>query len=240
VGTGGYLKALHRYAPNATINGGFSSAPGSYRHIADRLQEYGLSGVLFAAQQPILSSHSQGCTPISEKFDIDEVQQNMVLRLDGRPALEVLQEVVGEVLWRDKSRLGNYIFIGLPADPCHGDDYLVRNLLGVDLEGGAIAAGDLMERHTQLRFCRRDGNAAREDMLAMLQRLKQQLGGRVIRGGLYISCVGRGQRQFGDNSEELKLITAELGDFPLAGFFANGEFYRGRLYSYTGVLTLFL
>jgi hypothetical protein len=38
----------------------------------------------------------------------------------------------------------------------------------------------------------------------------------------------------------LKLITEQLGEFPLAGFFANGEFYQGRLYSYTGVLTLFL
>ena len=41
-------------------------------------------------------------------------------------------------------------------------------------------------------------------------------------------------------SEELKLIAEQLGDFPLAGFFANGEFYPGRLYSYTGVLPLFL
>jgi small ligand-binding sensory domain FIST len=62
----------------------------------------------------------------------------------------------------------------------------------------------------------------------------------VIRGGLYISCVGRGRRQFGTNSEEPKLIAAELGDFTLAGFFANGEFYHGSLYNYTGVLTLFL
>lgn len=238
--TSSYLKAIRHYAPNALINGGFSSATGGYHHIADALQGHGLSGVLFAAQQPLLSSHTQGCTPISDKLHIDDAQQNMVLRLDGRPALDVLQEVVGEVLWRDKSRLGSYIFIGLPADPCHGDDYLVRNLLGLDLEGGAIAAGDLMEHHQQLLFCRRDGNAAREDLLAMLQRLKQQLDGRTIRGGLYVSCIGRGRRQFGTNSEELKLIAAELGDFPLAGFFASGEFYHGRLYSYAGVLTLFL
>jgi small ligand-binding sensory domain FIST len=238
--TSSYLKAIHHYAPGAWLNGGFSSATGGYYHIADALLGHGLSGVLFAPQQPILSAHSQSCTPISDNLHIDEAQQNMVLRLNGRPALEVLQEVVGEVLWRDKSRLGSYIFIGLPADPCHGDDYLVRNLLGLDLEGGAIAAGDLMEHHRQLRFCRRDGNAARDELRAMLQRLKQQLGGRPIRGGLYISCIGRGRRQFGTDSEELKLITDELGDFPLAGFFANGEFYHGRLYSHTGVLTLFL
>ena len=33
---------------------------------------------------------------------------------------------------------------------------------------------------------------------------------------------------------------AALGPVPLAGFFTNGEIFRNRLYSYTGVLTLFL
>lgn len=238
--TSAYAGELRQYAPNAFINGGLSSGAAAYRHIDNEPLTEGISGVLFAAQQPIISSHSQGCTPISDNIQIDEAQQNMVLKLNQRPALEVLKEVVGEVLWRDKARLGNYIFIGLPTDPCHGNDYMVRNLLGLDLEGGAIAVGDLIERHQQLRFCRRDGNAARDDLLAMLQRLKGELGGRAIRGGIYISCIGRGRRQFGDNSEEMKLIAEQLGDFPLAGFFANGEFYRGRLYSYTGVLTLFL
>ena len=33
---------------------------------------------------------------------------------------------------------------------------------------------------------------------------------------------------------------ADLGDFPLVGFFANGEISHNRLYGYTGVLALFL
>jgi small ligand-binding sensory domain FIST len=238
--TSAYANEIRHYAPAARLNGGLSSGVGHYRHISDELLQHGISGVLFSAQQPIISAHSQGCTPISGRLQIDEAQRNMVLQLGGRPALEVLRESVGEVLWRDPQRLGNYIFVGLPADPCHGDDYMVRNLMGLDLEGGAIAVGDLMEHHPQLCFCRRDGNAAHDDLLAMLQRLKRELGGRVIRGGIYVSCVGRGRCQFGDDSEELKLIAEQLGDFPLAGFFANGEFFRGRLYSYTGVLTLFL
>jgi small ligand-binding sensory domain FIST len=45
---------------------------------------------------------------------------------------------------------------------------------------------------------------------------------------------------FGPNSEELNSLRKELGDFPLAGFFCNGEISNNRLYGYTGVLTLFL
>ena len=35
------------------------------------------------------------------------------------------------------------------------------------------------------------------------------------------------------------MIQAELGNIPLAGFYANGEIADHRLYGYTGVLTLF-
>ena len=35
------------------------------------------------------------------------------------------------------------------------------------------------------------------------------------------------------------LIREALGEFPLIGFFANGEISRDRLYGHTGVLTLF-
>lgn len=238
IASGSYASEIRELAPEASLSGGLSSGRGFYRHIDNEVLEHGISGVLFSSRQPILCDLSQGCTPISDTFSIDESQQNMVLQLDNRPALDVLRDVVGEVLWRDKRRIGNFIFAGLPTG--NGDDYLVRNLMGLDLDGGAIAVGDLMERHSQLRFCRRDGNAARDDLVAMLQRMKKQLAGRTIRGGLYVSCVGRGRHQFGNNSEELKMIHTELGEFPLAGYFANGEFFNGRLYSYTGVLTLFL
>ena len=56
---------------------------------------------------------------------------------------------------------------------------------------------------------------------------------------MYYSCLGRGASLFGPDSAELKLIEQELGEFPLVGFFCNGEISHNRLYGYTGVLTLF-
>jgi small ligand-binding sensory domain FIST len=60
------------------------------------------------------------------------------------------------------------------------------------------------------------------------------------RGGIYYSCLGRGASLFGPDSSELKMIRDRLGDFPLVGFFCNGEISHNRLYGYTGVLTLFV
>ena len=89
-------------------------------------------------------------------------------------------------------------------------------------------------------FCKRDAQTAIEDMHRMLDRLKQRLAGRTIRGGLYFTCLGRGPNLFGDAQTELAMIHYTLGDFPLAGFYANGEISHDRLYGFTGVLTLFV
>ncbi|MBT6406611.1 MAG: histidine kinase, partial [Rhodospirillaceae bacterium] len=45
---------------------------------------------------------------------------------------------------------------------------------------------------------------------------------------------------FGDADGEMGMIQNTLGDFPLIGFYAGGEVSFNRLYTYTGVLTLFL
>ncbi len=88
-------------------------------------------------------------------------------------------------------------------------------------------------------FCKRDGDSARQDMLRMLNELAKRVGG-TVKAGVYFTCLGRGRYQFGASSQELKMIRDELGDFPLVGFFANGEISHNRLYGYTGVLTLFI
>jgi small ligand-binding sensory domain FIST len=199
----------------------------------------GLSGVLISAEVPVISGLTQGCTPLPRKHIITRCDGNLLAELDGRPALDVFKEDIGEVLSKDLSRVAGYIFAGLPVPGSDTGDYLVRNLVGIDPNEKLLAIGDILEDDAPIMFCRRDGDSAREDMLRMLR----DLGKRArtpIKGGVYFSCLGRGRNQFGENSEELKLIRDELGVFPLVGFFANGEISHDRLYGYTGVLALFL
>jgi small ligand-binding sensory domain FIST len=177
--------------------------------------------------------------PLGEKHRISSCQGNIASELDGRPALDVFKEDIGEVLAKDLSRVAGYIFAGLPVSGSDTGDYLVRNLIGIDPEQNLVAVGDILEEDATIMFCKRDADAAREDMVRMLQDLRKRATGE-IKGGVYYSCLGRGRNQFGGNSEELKLIHEQLGDFPLVGFFANGEISHNRLYGYTGVLTLFL
>lgn len=221
--------------------GGLSSAGDDHSQlqIAGRIYENGLSGVLLSAEIPVITGLTQGCTPLGNRHTITACDSNILIELDGRPALDVFSEDIGEVLARDYSRVAGYVFAGLPVPASDTGDYLVRNLVGIDPERKLLAIGDLVEKEDSIMFCRRDGDSARDDMLRMLTDLKRRANGR-ISGGVYYTCLGRGRHQFGDKSEELKMISEQLGEFPLVGFFANGEISHNLLYGYTGVLTLFL
>ncbi|MHB8849565.1 MAG: FIST C-terminal domain-containing protein, partial [Acidithiobacillus ferriphilus] len=52
-------------------------------------------------------------------------------------------------------------------------------------------------------------------------------------------CLGRGEGLFGPDSMELRIIQERLGDFPLVGFFANGEFHMIKYMVIRGYLPCF-
>ena len=219
--------------------GGLSSSRGRYSQIANSVTEGGLSGVLFSPEVSVSTRLSQGCSPLGPRYQVTAAEENLVIELDGRPALDVLKESVGEVMSRDLRKVAGYIFVGIPIEGADTGDYLVRNLMGLDPTSGIIAVGDHLPVGSSMMFCRRDGRSAVDDLRRMLSELKANLKS-PPKGGIYCTCIGRGINLFGANSEELTMIQNELGPFPLTGFYANGEISHNRLYTYTGVLSLFL
>jgi small ligand-binding sensory domain FIST len=219
--------------------GGLTSSRRQSLQVADGIVDGGISGVSFSDGVTVATRLTQGCSPIGPKHVVTACQQNIVISLDGRAALDVFREDIGEVLARDLNRVGGYIFAGLPIPGSDTGDYLVRNLVGIDPANRLIAIGDLIQPGTSLMFCRRDAKTAHEDMSRMLESIRKGLFTRP-RGGVYYSCLGRGASLFGPDSGELRMIRDALGEFPLVGFFCNGEISHNRLYGYTGVLTLFL
>ncbi|MGZ8210024.1 MAG: FIST signal transduction protein [Burkholderiales bacterium] len=219
--------------------GGLTSSRQQNFQIADRVMEGGLSGVAFSDSVTIATRLTQGCSPIGPKHTVTNAQRNVIVTLDGRPALEVFLEDIGETLAAEIERIGAQVFVGIGIPGSDTGDYLVRNLVGIDPSNKLVAVGELIEPDARIMFCRRNAQTAQEDMKRMLASIKEGLYA-PPRGAIYYSCLGRGASLFGPNSEELKMIRSGLGDFPLVGFFCNGEISHNRLYGYTGVLTLFL
>jgi len=233
------LKQLSHTIPESFLVGGMSSSRGIHYQVADDICHGGMSGVLFSDRVQVFSNLTQGCTPIGGRHRVTQADNNIVFTLDQKPALDVLIEDTGEIVAKDWESAVNYIFAGLLNKNSDLNDYSIRQLIGINEEEKIIAIGDELEDGQELVFCRRDGNSAQEDMQRMLLQLKSRLKSNP-KGGIYISCMGRGREQFGAHSEEVRLIHSVLGDFPLTGFFAEGEIHKNRLYGFTGVLTLFV
>lgn len=198
----------------------------------------GFSGLMLAPEVAVATSLTQGCSPIGPVRRIDEARDNVVMAIDGRPALDIFREDIGPELAQDLRRAGGLIFAGLPVAGSDTGDYLVRNLLAVDPGRGWIVLGAEIGPGDQILFCRRDPESAKRDLVRMVGQLGRRLSA-PPKAGIYVSCVARGASLFGAPGVETGLIRETLGDFPLIGFFANGEISRDRLYGHTGVLTLF-
>jgi len=249
--------------------GGLASGREAPLTIADRLLRGGLSGVVFAENVPLVSRVTQGCHPLpgSRRRRITAGDENLIATLDGEPAFEVLLQDAGIVEnvaepTTDRTRdalaqlkvLGRrgLLFVGVepensPPERRLRNDYLVRPVVGIDAARGAVAVGMPIAPGQMVRFCVRDEDAARKDLTRICAEIRDHLHEQSERrrrpieakGAIYVSCVGRGTHLFGEQHEELRLIARQLGDVPLAGFYANGEISGRSLYGYTGVLTVF-
>lgn len=219
--------------------GGLAASRKSSPHVAGRVTDNGISGILFAPSIAVATGLSQGCTPLGPVHVVTEGTENVLIALDDEPALDVFKQDIGELLARDLNKLGGYIHAALPIPGSDTADYTVRNLVAIDPERGWVAIGDQVSTGDRVMFVRRDPASAEEDLAAMMKRTMARLDA-PAKGALYFSCVGRGSHMFGEPGRELALVRESLGDVPLVGFFGNGEISRDRIYGYTGVLSLFV
>ncbi len=205
-----------------------------------------LAGLAFSGAEPLLGV-AQGCMPIGKPYIITRADGHVIKEIGSRPAVEILREAIlslGDPQERIR-RAG--LFIGLAMDPSKSllerGDFLVRNLAGIDQSSGAIAVAEPIKVGQTIQFQIRDAQSAREDLEATLAQLAKKLGDRKPAFGCYFNCAGRGRGLFGAPDHDVTLIAKHLGEFPLAGFFGNGEFApvgrKNFFHTYTGVLVVF-
>ena len=134
-------------------------------------------------------------------------------------------------LWPTLSAEEQHLFqqglhIGRVLNEYQGDflrgDFLVRNVLALERETGALAITDRVRVGQTVQFHVRDAATADEDLHALL-RLDMNAHDRKPSGALLFSCNGRGTHLFSGPHHDASVLRAEAGDIPLAGFFAQGE-----------------
>jgi len=244
------LEALEKTAPGLPAVGaaaaGGKPPAGTFQFCGRNVATGSLAALRLGGDLKHAVGVTQGCQPLGPLCRVTRAHDNVVLELDGRPALEVLRGRLPAGLGDSLARLGGHLFIGLPPDRSQATiepgEYLVRPLFAVDPARGALLLGDEVRDGQPLAIVLRDAGAARDDLKAMLGRLAAGDDAAAWAFGLYFNCAGRGAALYGLPGVDSAYIGRQFPGLPIAGVFGNAEIapLRGRncLFTYAGVLTL--
>ena len=197
-GLPGLIEDMACKVDSGHLFGGLASGRDPPLAIADRILRGGLSGVVFAADVPLVSRVTQGCHPLpgSRRRRVTAAIDHLISRLDEDRAFDALLQdagVIERVTAQDSGQrtrealaqlkaLGGRgsLFVGIEAEQgetrrARGDDYLVRPVVGVDPERGVVAVGMPIEPGRTVRFCVRDEVAARKDLTRVCAEIRDHL-----------------------------------------------------------------
>jgi small ligand-binding sensory domain FIST len=247
------LDACAQSFPDAPVIGGMASGmqnPGDTRLALDGdIHSSGLIGISFSGDIEIDTLVSQGCRAVGETFVVTKGHQNVIETLDGKPALAAIEEMVQGLPLLDRQLLANGgLQVGRVIDQGKGTygkgDFLIRSLVGVRRETGAVLIGDMIRAGQTLQFHIRDARTAHEEMRLLLEGETMLASSRdQPAGALLVTCNGRGTRLFDKPHHDVALTREILGDIPIAGFFAAGEIgpvgNRNFVHGHTAVLAMF-
>jgi small ligand-binding sensory domain FIST len=219
------LRHLNERVPGTIVMGGMASGgtrPGETRlFLDDRVVETGAVG----ARMPgigIRALVSQGCRPVGNVYTVTRAEGNVINELGGLPPMERLQELVATLPPQDRELVGRGLHVGRVIDEYKSElgrgDFLVRGVLGVDPESGAIVVGDTIEVGETIQFHVRDAATADEDLRTLLEQEAEPAA-----GALLFTCNGRGSRLFTVPNHDASVVSKMLGGLPLAGFNCAGE-----------------
>ncbi len=144
------LDAFNKHCLKVPLVGGIASGGlrplGNALFVNDTIAQEGVVGVAFSGQVDIDIVVSQGCRPIWRPFKIDRARQNVIFSLEGRPPLGWLQDLIPELSEEDRDLLQNGLFVGRAIktgqEMLGRGDFVIRGVMGIDQESGAIAIGD--------------------------------------------------------------------------------------------------
>ena len=225
------LMGLDFAYPGAVKVGGLASGAspsgGHALFLDDGTHDGGAVGVAMSGDVEIDTIVAQGCRPIGDPLQITSGGSNVVTGLDGRPPLTVLTELAERMSDHDRALIRHSLFVGVVMDaltdaPAQGD-FLIRNIIGIDRNTGAIGVGAQVHEGQTVQFHLRDADTSAADLRAMLSGYE---GGRALpdgSGALMFSCLGRGSYLYGRPDHDTDMFRDRFGPVPLTGFFCNGE-----------------
>lgn len=190
-----------------------------------------------------------GCSPLDGVYHrITKIQGSNIYELDGKPIVEMIDELFGNQDWRyhhpvDLLTIGRNL--GSRFEESKEGNYVNRLITGIlpNGEGIGIFEPDF-EEGTEIQFMLRDTTkmieSAKRNSAELMEQIKTE--GRKALFGMYIDCAGRTAKYLNTKIEEASEIQEVFNQYniPLLGFYSGVEIApllkKSRGLDWTGVL----
>jgi hypothetical protein len=200
----------------------------SYQYCDDEVVSDGVAYALLSGEAHPSWDIGISYIQIGGERTVTRSQGNRIYEIDGKPALEVLQEYLPDSALADN--WGRYILtFGLcfrAPSYIKGEGYIFRAMFSIDTTDGSVTIPTEVQEGTSVWFSSRDKQKIATGLDRMADRIKQDLGGDQPKLVFQFDCAARGKTMFCEQ-EKLQLLRqfrqAVGPEVPWAGFYTAGE-----------------
>jgi hypothetical protein len=217
----------------------------TYQYCDDEIASDGVAYALLSGKAQPASAIGIGYLPIGGERKVTRSQGNVIYEIDGKPALEMIQEYLPDrALAEDWRRYAHSCVLCLRAPSYMKDEeYVIRTILSLDATDGSAVVQTEVPEGASVWMTSKDQEKFTAGLDRMAEQIKQELGGNRPKLVLHFDCVSRGKLMFRDQ-EKLRLLRqlrqAVGPEAPWAGFYTFGEIgpvdKHNYYHNYTGVL----
>jgi hypothetical protein len=196
----------------------------TYQYAGDRAFSRGAVALALAGPVGLEVGKSHGTSPTGIEMIVTRSEGPIILELDGRPALEVWQEITSAGP-PDVDHTAS-LAVGILQPGAEEGQYLVRGAFGTDLARGGVVLQVGLPPGTPVMLHHRTIEGALAGTAAMGRDLAARLAGRAVRAVLGFECGARTARFLGEEGvlrENVGLQDAIGGDPAWLGLLAWGE-----------------
>lgn len=190
-----------------------------------------------------------GCTPLDGRYHtITRMEGSSIFELDGRPVVEMIDEIYGNRVWRLQHPV-HLLALGVNHGERWGtpreSEYVNRLIAGILPDGSGVSLFETdFQLGEEIQFMIRDNNtmveSAARNSLELMEDIEKS--GKRPHFALYIDCAGRASAHSNAVVEEAWEVQKALNShgIPLLGFYSGVEIApllrKSRGLDWTGVL----
>ena len=226
-----FIRGLDRIYPLAPKIGGQASGArqvgGTALYLGNQVYHSGCITLALTGNIDIDMIVAQGCRPIGDPMFVTSAHENLMRELDGRSPRDVLSDLFERLPAPDRELFSQSLHLGMAmradASEFTSGDFLIRSILGMDPQSGALWVSANVPANSVVQFHLRDAATSAIDLERTLTTYKASHLVAPDAGALLFSCHGRGIGLYGQADHDSNAFRRLVADLPIGGFFCNGE-----------------